>query len=101
MIYRQCRIQGLPDFRSRASSFLRWAPALLRHRLDDSSEEESDTAAAMRSSFLISALVAAFWCGPMHSEASSSQHVAAPPSQCITVAIPGPRRAFLRIAGLV
>src|SRR5213082_656917 len=100
MIYRQCRIQGLPDFRSRASSFLRWAPALFRHRLDDSSEEESDTAAAMKSSFLISALVAAFLCGAMHSEASSSQQGAAPPSEAITVAIPGPLRSFLRMAGI-
>jgi len=54
----------------------------------------------MKSSFLISALVAAFLCGAMHSEASSSQQGAAPPSEAITVAIPGPLRSFLRMAGI-
>jgi len=54
----------------------------------------------MKSAFLISAFVAAFFCGATHSEASSSQQSAAPPSEAITVAIPGPLRSFLRMAGI-
>jgi len=57
-------------------------------------------ASAMKCSFLTSALVAAFLCGAMCSEAWSSQQGAAPPSEAITVAIPGPLRSFLRMAGI-
>src|SRR6516164_1610888 len=58
------------------------------------------SASAMKSSFLTSALVAAFLCGETYSEAWSSQQGAAPPSEAITVAIPGPLRSFLRMAGI-
>ena len=54
----------------------------------------------MKSCFLISALVVAFLCGATHSEASSAEQREAPPSEAITVAIPGPLRSFLRMAGI-
>ena len=73
-------------------------------------DEDSDRAPTMKSSFYVSALVAAFLClcsysapvarGDTHPEASSSQQGAAQSPEAITVAIPGPLRSFLRMAGV-